>query len=84
MELVWPQVMPITLRPPKLADTFLGVDWLVVVPEPIWPQLFWPHEKMSPSAVRQREWWLPQATCSTNECTRRGGGGHLDNLPSKK
>ena len=67
MELVWPQVMPITLRPPKLADTFLGVDWLVVVPEPIWPQLFWPHEKMSPSAVRQREWWLPQATCQTSE-----------------
>ena len=84
MELVWPQVMPITLRPPKLADTFRGVDWLVVVPEPIWPQLFWPQEKMSPSAVRQREWWLPQATCSRNEPRRRKWEIYLDNLPAKK
>ena len=65
IELVWPQVTPTTLRPPKDADTLRGVDWLVVVPEPIWPQLFWPQEKMSPSAVRQREWWLPHATCTT-------------------
>ena len=40
------------ILPPKEADTFLGVDWWVVVPDLIFPQLFWPQEKMSPSAVR--------------------------------
>ena len=39
---------------PVSSDTY--VLWLVVVPDPIWPQLFWPQEKMSPSTVRQSEW----------------------------
>ena len=54
--------MDVTFLPANGDETFLGVDWFVVVPVPIWPQLFCPQEKMSPSAVRQREWWEPQET----------------------
>ena len=48
-----------TIGPQRLSTSYsitcLGVDWFVVVPDPICPQLFCPHEKMSPSAVRQTE-----------------------------
>ena len=55
---------PAVNRPtPVSSDTY--VLWLVVVPDPIWPQLFWPQEKMSPSCVKQRLWWLPHATATT-------------------